>query len=829
MYNYLYTNDMRISDLPDSIKRVSEILLSGMEPYQVDKSFGNNGATIQFYFNLQDNTETLIKGKDATLDVIRNFILKFQFPNTRTLESFRNTLDDKILFAPYRAIISVLYKLALNEGNTSYLTHDEILFFFFCNSDVCTNPSFDVDELINSIVCYRNNPYDITSSVRAKIKWNQYERQLREMMTVLQYASSVFKNRSGTLSFVIPTSTDDITFINNVISYDKVWYPSNIEDFNLSNKEYISYMDTANTPYYVIELNKPHKLNNKKGNECLQQIHYGAPGTGKSHTINRETKGHKTFRTTFHPDSDYSTFVGAYKPVMEEVETRVVPVVLNNGTIFDQNNGTLKEKKIGYKFVKQAFMKAYIAAWRTFTNNSNVTITSQAPSLISLSYNNQTWILTAVSDDRVLYTKEDIMSVDEYKNNVLTYWPTMPDPDENGRFKLGTFDHYHATGCAWYRGIHGKNHSAEECWEAIKNVLEAGGTIEATPNSQTYSILLRDGKIVAITRDNKAYKSTIKRCFENADADSSVQKRIAKELKEFNANDFDKAWEELKRRVNGVEIPESTNTTEIPPVFLIIEEINRGNCAQIFGDLFQLLDRKEGFSQYPIHADDDIRKCLVNEHSDEDPSFGTNGLVFSDEQKKLINSVLDCEDDVAAKIACGEVLALPPNLYIWATMNTSDQSLFPIDSAFKRRWDWKYRPIVKGRDETGNELNWRIAADTKEYDWWSFLEKINAVIGSTTNSEDKKLGFFFCKPIDGVISAETFVGKVIFYIWNDVFKNFGFDDPIFKDEDGSTLEFDKFYTTNVDGDTIVRADKVERFLENLKVKVAGEIISEVED
>ena len=78
MYNYLYTNDMRISDLPDSIKRVSEILLSGMEPYQVDKSFGNNGATIQFYFNLQDNTETLIKGKDATLEVIRNFILKFQ-------------------------------------------------------------------------------------------------------------------------------------------------------------------------------------------------------------------------------------------------------------------------------------------------------------------------------------------------------------------------------------------------------------------------------------------------------------------------------------------------------------------------------------------------------------------------------------------------------------------------------------------------------------------------------------------------------------------------------------------------------------------------------
>ena len=558
----------------------------------------------------------------------------------------------------------------------------------------------------------------------------------------------------------------------------------------------------------------------------LQQIFYGAPGTGKSHTINRETKGHKTFRTTFHPDSDYSTFVGAYKPVMEEVETRVVPVVLNNGTIFDQNNGTLKEKKIGYKFVKQAFMKAYIAAWRTFTNNSNVTITSQVPSLISLSYNNQTWILTAVSDDSVLYTKEDIMSVDEYKNNVLTYWPTMPDPDENGKFKLGTFDHYNAAGCAWYRGIHGKNHSADECWEAIKNVLEAGGAIEATPNSQTYSILLRDGKIVAITRDNKAYKSTIKRCFENADADSSVQKRIAKELKEFNANDFDKAWEELKTRVNGMVIPESTNTDEIPPVFLIIEEINRGNCAQIFGDLFQLLDRKEGFSQYPIHADDDIRKCLVGEHSDEDPSFGTNGLMFSDGQKTLINSVLDCEEDIAEKIAHGEVLVLPPNLYIWATMNTSDQSLFPIDSAFKRRWDWEYVPIEYGEKKSNGEdndsYNFKIKIDNNEYKWIKFLRKVNDKIYDTTLSEDKQMGNYFIK---SDVDELQFVNKVMFYLWNEVCKeeyktqrNFFRKGKAKDNEECQEFKFVDLFTAEEGKDLEqTRADILTQFMAHLEV------------
>jgi hypothetical protein len=273
-----------------------------------------------------------------------------------------------------------------------------------------------------------------------------------------------------------------------------------------------------------------------------------------------------------------------------------------------------------------------------------------------------------------------------------------------------------------------------------------------------------------------------------------------------------KAWKFYAEAEDGVDPKKQ---------FLIIEEINRGNCAQIFGDLFQLLDRNDsGFSEYFIHADKDMQKHLSNAFKD---------YLIKDSHKDAINSLYPKEDDVVAKVLSGEILLLPNNLYIWATMNTSDQSLFPIDSAFKRRWDWKYRPIVKGRDKDGSELNWRINADTKEYDWWSFLEKINAIVGTTTNSEDKKLGFFFCKPTDSVISAETFVGKVIFYLWNDVFKNFGFDDPIFKDEDGSTLEFDKFYTTNIYGDTIVRTDKVERFLDNMKVKVAGEITTEVED
>jgi hypothetical protein len=197
-----------------------------------------------------------------------------------------------------------------------------------------------------------------------------------------------------------------------------------------------------------------------------------------------------------------------------------------------------------------------------------------------------------------------------------------------------------------------------------------------------------------------------------------------------------------------------------------------------------------------------------------------NGLEISQENKDRINACYKGGKDIVKQVLSGEILLLPDNFYIWATMNTSDQSLFPIDSAFKRRWDWQYMPISKGQ-ENGKDMDWRIVADENEYDWWSFLTKINAQIGSTTNSEDKKLGFFFCKAVNGKISAETFVGKVIFYLWNDVFKDFGFDNAIFNDEDGSTLSFDKFYKTE-NGKVMVCKDKVEKFLKNLGVEAIEE-------
>lgn len=231
------------------------------------------------------------------------------------------------------------------------------------------------------------------------------------------------------------------------------------------------------------------------------------------------------------------------------------------------------------------------------------------------------------------------------------------------------------------------------------------------------------------------------------------------------------------------------------PVFLIIEEINRGNCAQIFGDLFQLLDRNDdNMSAYEISTNDDIRSYIASRHLKIQEVETTNG------------------EDISAKIASGELMALPENLYIWATMNTSDQSLFPIDSAFKRRWEWKYVKIAKGRDkETSEEYNWNL--ESNNIGWWEFVQQINKIIANMTSSADKQLGFFFCKPDqNGIITYDRFVNKVLFYLWNDVFKDYGFEDKdlfTYIDENNKEqdLTFPDFYGETGEEINKIRVDE----------------------
>ena len=227
-------------------------------------------------------------------------------------------------------------------------------------------------------------------------------------------------------------------------------------------------------------------------------------------------------------------------------------------------------------------------------------------------------------------------------------------------------------------------------------------------------------------------------------------------------------------------------------IYLVIEEINRGNCAQIFGDIFQLLDRDgKGFSQYSIDADCDFATWL--------------------KEDSILKTVWD---DYETKVGEGK-LKLPPNLIILATMNTSDQSLFPMDSAFKRRFDWEYMPISFDGKEAADYL---IDIDGSRYSWQKFVETVNEKILTLTESEDKQLGEFFIKPDKKdengecvLISCERFLGKVMFYLWNEVCKDEHKNDSFFRVKSDGKEE----YFTFQDLYKKEKRDYLKRFMDEL--------------
>jgi 5-methylcytosine-specific restriction endonuclease McrBC GTP-binding regulatory subunit McrB len=166
-------------------------------------------------------------------------------------------------------------------------------------------------------------------------------------------------------------------------------------------------------------------------------------------------------------------------------------------------------------------------------------------------------------------------------------------------------------------------------------------------------------------------------------------------------------------------------------------------------------------------------------------------------------------------------MLMPSNLSILSTMNTSDQSLFPMDSAFKRRWQWEYVPIDYEKDPNKNKsANFLIQIDSKTtINWIDFIERINTKIQNNSNlGMDKCIGNYFVVPnAKNIIDLENFIHKVIFYLWNDVFK----DEPrdsIFQ----SSVSYQSFFPINPHG-----VKEVKKILEVLNLISSNENTTEI--
>ena len=446
------------------------------------------------------------------------------------------------------------------------------------------------------------------------------------------------------LKHLIREDVGNYTAIKTLLSYSKLFTISgNTITLNPNYKEMEIDVDRNNKRAFFDIFST--QLKRHKINAPIQQILFGAPGTGKSHTINSDANitEQNSIRTTFHPDSDYSTFVGCYQPTKKE-QSKGVLTPLNDLISISKEQSTTEQR---VKFISK-----------------------YAESIKAAAKEN------GLSDNRIIRdTNYFGWNSDTYLMNFLN-----------------------------------------EILEERAKIDDSEITYDFTPQAFT--------------------------------------------------NAYVAAWKNVES-----------------PFFLIIEEINRGNCAQIFGDIFQLLDRDEyGYSSYKTTPDQDLANYIREQFTDTDI------------------------DD--ADVKSGKKMQLPPNLYIWATMNTSDQSLFPIDSAFKRRWDWRYIPI----DYT--DRGHYIACGDAQYSWADFLQKVNDRVESVTQSEDKKLGYWFMG--NGAeqkeITIDRFVSKVVFYLWNDVFKDFGKSgNTIFKD---SFAKFHLFF----DFSGKPKVDVVKAFLDALEVK-----------
>ena len=486
--------------------------------------------------------------------------------------------------------------------------------------------------------------------------------------------------------------------------------------------------------------------------ERYNRILFGAPGTGKSYFLQENSK--KFFdennieRVTFYPRYSYGQFVGMYKPVPAGIG-------------------------VTYKYVPGPFMRTYVKAKMAYDNYDAYKKDIDAYKKDINDSNTKFFLFPTDPDTWYLFEKVTANFTEESfdatyrmkKNDIALIYVADKGDHKNQGKKPGIYAIGRIITDVKVNGTKSNGRKDKEVTLRFDKVFEEPIIdYEEMKNANSDS----DIETILDNTDDNNNKVEEKKVFINVrscrEITGKLKEKVVEKLKVKYLKELDK---EFKNSNNYL---------------LIIEEINRANAAAVFGDVFQLLDRNEkGESSYPIVTSEDARDYLAHEF------YGRNYDDCTQEQKK------ECE-----------TMQIPSNMYIWATMNSADQGVEILDTAFKRRWEFEYIEINESESAVDDYfIPVHINKDSKKIKivkWNALRKKINDALSDCYVKEDKLLGPFFLSKerLKSVASIkdkngnetlseknakefiEAFKSKVLMYLFEDAAA--GNIDGIFKNK-----------------------------------------------
>lgn len=642
MFHYLFTNDLRITNLESFLIEAGKCFVENKVPSaSEDKNANNNINTLGFYFNLTNNSACAkYCANQKVRPVIFNFIKKFQFPNPRTKQSLEEAIHDEIFLAPLRIIIQTLYFMNIINKEQAFLSDNEIAQYIFFNENIAKTLNPNILNLAKEIIDNRNNAITFSLENDEELaskgfNWKHCKRQVRELVSVLTWSGCVKKDGNGNIKIY----DDHLTLENkaelfDILSYSEYWIPDANKNENENKKSYQQYMDIEEANPEIAELNFDYLLGLKNQEFAFETIgilkKYMNQSVLKILCSNDESKKYtKHFRSILLDVSEY----------------------INNG--MDYYVGETAKRY--YKDTIEINNRKYIISndWYYKTHHH---------------FDNRTPYLT--------FIKDVIKDAIRIKGGCNLIYYGVP----------GT----------------GKSYKIDNLLHGVKEENKFRITFHP---EYTYNDFI--GQLLPTIIKQGEHKGDITYSFQKGPFTCALEKA------------YDNPQE---------------------PIYLIIEEMSRGNCAAIFGDIFQLLDRvkdgdKKDWSRY----------------------FVTNEIIAKD-----ITLIKD------------EKIKIPSNMHILGTVNTSDQNVFVMDTAFKRRFEWKYistkpapeeKPYFNSIDIFLNNGN-----DMIQVNWIDLYGVLNKFISSSEKlglGEDKQIGQFFIE-FDGKNDKERIKNKLLHYLWFDI-------------------------------------------------------------